>query len=203
MGRSWVSRPGESLAVSIDLGPLVPENVSDSWRGGVTLLVAAELAQSIHTAISVPAVVKWPNDVLIDGRKVAGILGEIPSPGRVVIGIGINAWGAPEDLVGSTATSLLNHGLSENSRFELFAADFLTSVINRLLLIRSSVSPEDWGYVKSRLSTLGQQVRALLPNGYEITGVAEDIDSSGRLVVATRSSTEVISAGDVQHLRTV
>jgi len=203
LGRSWVSRPGESLAVSIDLGHLVPENLDDSWRGAVPLIVAAELARSIDTAMSVPAVVKWPNDVLINGRKVAGILGEIPKPGRVIIGIGINAWGAPEGLVGSMATSLSAHGLSERSLFEQLVVDFLQSVLSRLLHIRLAVSPEDWGYVRARLATLGQRVRAVLPNGSEISGVAEDVDSSGCLIVSTGSSTEVISAADVEHLRSV
>ena len=201
MGREWISPPGESLAVSIDLGDLVPDDVGDSWRGALSLLTAAELAKSIQSTLSVPAEVKWPNDVLIDGKKVAGILGELPEPGRVIIGIGINVWDAPEGLEGSPVTSLSGHGLSEKDRFVGFAENFLQSLLGRLKGIRQTVSPEGWDFVRTHLSTLGRQVRVSFPGGSEIRGVAEDIDSQGRLVVTTGTRTEVISAGDIEHLR--
>lgn len=201
MGREWISPAGESLAVSIDLGDLVPDDVGDSWRGALPLLVAAELAHNTHSTLSVPAEVKWPNDVLIDGKKVAGILGELPEPGRVIIGIGINVWGAPEGLGGSPVTSLSAHGLSEKDCFVGFAENFLQSLLGRLKGIRQAVSPEDWDFVRTHLSTLGRQVRVSFPGGSEIRGVAEDIDSQGRLVVTTGTRTEVISAGDIEHLR--
>ena len=201
MGREWISPAGESLAVSIDLGDLVPDDVGDSWRGALPLLVAAELAHNTHSTLSVPAEVKWPNDVLIDGKKVAGILGELPEPGRVIIGIGINVWGAPEGLEGSPVTSLSAHGVSEKDRFEGLVENFLLSLLGRLKGIRQTVSPEDWDFVRTHLSTLGRQVRVVFPDGSEIQGVAEDIDSQGRLFVTTGTRTEVISAGDIEHLR--
>ena len=201
MGREWISPPGESLALSIDLGDLVPGDVGDSWRGALPLLVAAELAHNTRSILSVPAEVKWPNDVLIDGKKVAGILGELPEPGRVIIGIGINVWGTPEGLEGSPVTSLSAHGVSEKDRFEDFAENFLQSLLGHLKGIRQTVSPENWDFVRTHLSTLGRQVRVVFPDGSEIQGVAEDIDSQGRLVVTTGTRTEVISAGDIEHLR--
>jgi BirA family biotin operon repressor/biotin-[acetyl-CoA-carboxylase] ligase len=63
------------------------------------------------------------------------------------------------------------------------------------------VSPEDWDFVRTHLSTLGRQVRVSFPGGSEIQGVAEDIDSRGQLIVTKGTRTEVISAGDIEHLR--
>ena len=106
MGRTWVSPTGKSLALSVELGPhLTPAVIDDQWLGVVPLVAATQLSEALRSLVS-DVGVKWPNDVLIGEKKVAGILGEIPEPGRVIIGMGINAWLGEEDLPTPQSTSL-------------------------------------------------------------------------------------------------
>ena len=202
LGRTWVSPAGQSLALSVDLGPLVPEEPTEAWRGALPLIIASELAEAITTAVSVPAVVKWPNDVLIDGRKVAGILGEIPGPRRVIMGIGLNVWGVPTGGEGGLATALSEHGLQDTEQFDGFLRDFLESVLQRIRSIRTGVSEQDWAFIRSHLSTVGKDVMVQVPDGSTLRGMADGLDGSGRLIVTTTSGSQSISAGDIEHLRT-
>ncbi len=202
LGRTWISPPGESLAMSLDLGGLVPEVMDDSWRGALPLLIASELASAIDQIIGVSSEVKWPNDVLTGGKKVAGILGEIPEPGRVIVGVGLNVWGAPEGEGVSSSTSLFAHGLNDTTVFANFLRVFLQSVIQRVRAIGDGVSDSDWLFVRSLLRTLETEVVVFLPDGSEVRGIATNLDSSGRLVVKSDSGEQMISAGDVTHLRT-
>ena len=202
LGRTWISRPGESLALSLDLGGLVPGVMDDSWRGALPLLIASELASAIDSIIGVSSEVKWPNDVLIGGKKVAGILGEIPEPGRVIVGVGLNVWAAPEGDGVSSSTSLSAHGLNDTTVFASFLRGFLQSVIQRIRVVADGVSDSDWLFVRSLLGTLSKEVVVFLPDGSEVRGIAKNLDSSGRLLVKSDSGDQVISAGDVTHLRT-
>ena len=201
LGRTWISPPGESLSLSLELGELVPEVMDDSWRGALPLLIASELASTIESAIGAASEVKWPNDVLIGGQKVAGILGEIPEPGRVIVGVGLNVWGVPEGEAGSSSTSLFAHGLEDSTVFANFLRFFLQSVLERVHATTEGVSSNDWLFVRSRLGTLNTEVVVFLPDGSEVRGIAANLDSFGRLVVKTDSGETVISAGDVTHLR--
>ncbi len=202
LNRTWISPPGESLALSLDLGGLVPAVLDDSWRGALTLLIASELASAIDQIIGVSSEVKWPNDVLIGGKKVAGILGEIPEPGRVIVGVGLNVWAAPEGDGVSSSTSLCAHGLNDTTVFANFLRGFLQSVTQRIRVVADGVSDSDWLFIQSRLGTLEKEVVVSLPDGSEVRGIARDLDSSGRLVVKTDSGEQMVSAGDVTHLRT-
>ncbi len=202
LGRTWISPPGESLALSLELGGLVPGVMDDSWRGALPLLIASELASAIDQIIGVSSEVKWPNDVLISGEKVAGILGEIPEPGRVIVGVGLNVWGAPDGDGVSSSTSLSAHQLNDTTVFANFLRGFLQSVIQRIRVVADGVSDSDWLFIRSLLGTLEKEVVVSLPDGSEVRGTARDLDSSGRLVVKTDSGEQMISAGDVTHLRT-
>lgn len=148
---------------------------------------------------------KWPNDVLVDGRKCAGILVERHTPGArdgfLVIGIGVNVdWrGVPRD---DTArwTSAAEHTERDVDRFELLAdlmrslAAWLTSLPRdpqRLLLT-----------YREDCASIGQHVRVDFPDGEQLEGVARDLDTQGRLVVDTDRGAVAVNAGDVTHLPT-
>ncbi|HSP79800.1 MAG TPA: biotin--[acetyl-CoA-carboxylase] ligase, partial [Myxococcaceae bacterium] len=164
------------------------------------------LAESLLEA-GADARIKWPNDVQLDGRKVAGILTELSAePERVhfvILGIGVNLNAGPEDFppeVASTATSL-SMALGRPVNRALFTA----SLWNRL---------EEWldrhledGFEAVRLrwkelsSTLGQEV-LVRTDRTELRGVAEDIDEAGALLVRTgEGALERVLAGDVEQLR--
>jgi len=160
------------------------------------------LASAIDQIIGVSSEVKWPNDVLISGEKVAGILGEIPEPRRVIVGVGLNVWAAPEGEGVSSSTSLFAHGFDDTTVFANFLRVFLQSVIQRVRAMGKGVSDSDWFFVRSLLGTLETEVVVFLPDGSEVQGIAKDLDSSGRLVVKSDSGEQMISAGDVTHLRT-
>lgn len=114
LGRTWTDAPGTSLLFSLLLTPEVPpERLPE-----LTVLSAEAVAEAIAGAV------KEPNDVLLNGRKVAGVLGEA-SEGRVVIGIGVNANQAPEQLPPRTrlpATSIRIERGEPVDRAELLAA---------------------------------------------------------------------------------
>jgi biotin-[acetyl-CoA-carboxylase] ligase BirA-like protein len=110
MGRSWVSQPGVSLTFSVLLRPV---SVPAARRGWLSLLTGVAVAAAVRDVAQVSATVKWPNDVLVGERKLAGILAE-QSGDAVVVGIGVNvatpAGALPASPGGLRATSLLVEG---------------------------------------------------------------------------------------------
>jgi BirA family biotin operon repressor/biotin-[acetyl-CoA-carboxylase] ligase len=157
-----------------------------------------------------PAVsLKWPNDVLIGGRKVSGLLAELlPDAAGVIVGAGLNLSIPEAELPVPTATSLSLNGVpaTEELADRALAAYLveLRSLWSGFLAaggdaeacgIRSAVS--------EACSTLGQPVRVSLPGGTELLGTAVDLDAEGRLRImsATDAPLQTVAAGDVTHLR--
>ncbi|MFA5308607.1 MAG: biotin--[acetyl-CoA-carboxylase] ligase [Dehalococcoidales bacterium] len=189
--RNWVS-PSGNIALSIILYPDV--------KAIPYLIMIASLAaaRSIEGATGLKTGIKWPNDVLIEGRKVSGILIENEVKGNKaasVTGIGINidlnAADYPE--IADTAASLKSSGKAD-FRVEIIRA--LLTEFERLYLTLPDGKPifEAW---RGRLATLGEKVRAT-GGGETIEGVAEDADESGALWIrgAEGRLTKVV-AGEV------
>ena len=197
LGRQWRSHPGESLALSILLPPLSPGHLS--WFPVVT---GACLVGALHAAGVTKAQMKWPNDVLVDGEKLAGILCESLSSGRVVAGIGLNIefHGNHEPVPGSVALS----------RFVGVTHAVVDSIVSDTLLgLRrwSETTPQDAekearALVHPVLATLGQQVSVHEMDGEVWSGTAEGLSPQGHLLVTTPAGeARVVVASDVRHLR--
>ncbi|MGC1753377.1 MAG: biotin--[acetyl-CoA-carboxylase] ligase, partial [Trebonia sp.] len=204
MGRSWVSAPGASLTFSVLLRP---GSVPAARRGWLPLLTGVAVASAVRDVSGVAAVLKWPNDVLAGSRKLAGILAE-QSGDAVVVGIGLNvatpADALPVSPSGLPATSLLVEGASV-SREALLAA-MLRELERRYTAFRDDPDPARAGLLsdyRALCATLGRSVRVELPGGRVLSGVAEDVDADGRLLVAPASGAPpvTVSAGDVIHVR--
>jgi BirA family biotin operon repressor/biotin-[acetyl-CoA-carboxylase] ligase len=201
-GRPWSSPPRLNAYFSVILRPELPPARAPE----LTLLAAVAICDALRQA-NVPAVIKWPNDVLVGERKIAGILTELASePERIrwaVIGIGVNVNATAQDFppeLREVATSILLERGSPAPR-ALFVAACLTSL-------------EDWldrhaeeGFEPVRLAwrernaTLGREVMVKV-EGRDLVGRAEDIDEVGALLVRTDAGLERVLSGDVLHLRT-
>ena len=197
LGRQWRSHPGESLALSILFPPLSPGHLS--WFPVVT---GACLVGALHAAGVTQAQMKWPNDVLVDGEKLAGILCESLSSGRVVAGIGLNIefHGNHEPVPGSVALS----------RFVGVTHAVVDSIVSDTLLgLRrwSETTPQDAekearALVHPVLATLGQQVSVHEMDDEVWSGTAEGLSPQGHLLVTTPAGeARVVVASDVRHLR--
>lgn len=216
MGRSWVSQPGASLTFSVLLRPV---SVPPARRGWLPLLTGVSVAVAVREVAGVTAALKWPNDVLVGSRKLAGILAE-QSGDLVVIGVGLNVSAPGEALPVSPgalrATSLLAEGAAVSR--EAVLAGILRELEHRYLAFTGDPSSGGAGGAggagegdgggllaeyRALCATLGRVVRAELPGGRVLSGVAEDIDASGRLLVAEPGGSPPVpvSAGDVIHVR--
>lgn len=205
LGRAWISPAGKSLALSLELGPeLIPDEPSESWRGALPLITGAQLVAALESMCDKVSL-KWPNDVLIDGKKVAGILGQIPAPRRVIIGVGINVWLADSELPTPESTSLVLQGMTDASQLHKAIGELITQLVTTLQSMRQDGVPEDvWGKIRGVVSTLGREARVIFPDGQEVVGTATDLDDCGRLIVCDHSGeSHTVSAADVQHLRPV
>jgi BirA family biotin operon repressor/biotin-[acetyl-CoA-carboxylase] ligase len=200
-GRQWESLPGGALTFSLLLrpGPVPPV-----LRGWVPLLAGVATAAAVRHCCAVEASLKWPNDVMVGDRKLAGLLAE-QAGDSIVVGIGLNVLGQPADLPVPTATSLELNGAARTDRNDLLAG----------ILHEFGRWYQDWcaadgdpeksglraGYLE-RCATVGRTVRVALPGGQSVTGLATDIDGTGRLVVRDEAGRLVpVSAGDVIHVR--
>lgn len=200
-GRAWVSPPRKNLYLSAIIRPDLPPQRAPE----VTLVASVAVCEAVRQA-GVDALIKWPNDVIVNGRKVAGILLEMAAEmDRVqwlVIGIGVNLNGGPGDLpddLRDTATSVAVERGEPVPR-ALFAAALLGGLeawLDRHAAEGFAPIRDAW---RSLSGTLGREVRAWMPDG-EITGVAEDIDESGALLVRGAAGLTKIVAGEVQLLR--
>ncbi|HUR23779.1 MAG TPA: biotin--[acetyl-CoA-carboxylase] ligase [Acidimicrobiales bacterium] len=166
-GRTWESRPGTSLLVSVVLRP-APALVT--LAAGVAAAEACEAVAGIHVGL------KWPNDLLLDGAKLGGILCELVGDAAVA-GLGVNLTWAP------AGTAMLGVGVERDVLLHAYLAALATpgDVLDRY---------------RVRCTTLGRRVRVELPQG-PVEGVATGVDNDGRLLVDGRP----IAAGDVVHLR--
>ncbi|MGZ4447246.1 MAG: biotin--[acetyl-CoA-carboxylase] ligase [Nocardioides sp.] len=184
LDRSWQSPPRAGLTFSVLLRPaLEPHRL-----GWVPLWGGLAVARAVREQTGVEAVVKWPNDVQVDGRKLAGLLAESVA-GAVVLGIGLNVTTRREELPVETATSLQLEGATTTDR------DTVLRAVLRALA--GALGDRDVASYREVCSTLGRQVRVELPGGESVTGLAEAVDDDGRLVVDGTP----YAAGDVVHLR--
>jgi BirA family biotin operon repressor/biotin-[acetyl-CoA-carboxylase] ligase len=152
---------------------------------------------------AVGAGLKWPNDVLANGRKLAGILTEVAAAQRfVVVGIGLNVTLRVDEVPDAEATSLRALGVEMPERDQLVLA------ILRELAARfdswHAANGADANLLadyRARSLTIGSAVRAILPGGREVLGLARSVDEQGRLHIESDAGTIAVSAGDVVHLR--
>lgn len=199
LGRGW-SSPKGGLWFSILLRPPIPPSEAPK----LTLMAAVAVARGLENRFAIKARLKWPNDVLVQGKKLCGILAEARCGEKldfVILGIGINAnfllTALPEELRRTAITmreilqkpvdrySLLRSIIHElETRYEPFCAQDRKSII------------AEW---KTLADTLGKSVRVETASGI-VLGVAEDVDETGALVVKTEEGPVHVSAGDVMHL---
>lgn len=193
LNREWVCPPGKSLAMSlvVELSSL-PNSTSPSW---VPLLAGLALSDVIRV-LGAKAALKWPNDVLIEGKKVAGVLCELTGDGRIIVGVGVNWDLSVEELPTDMATSLNLEGvrvdpidLAERWRHAM------------LSVIEAGLSPEVRDRLTESSATIGRSVRIEFPSGETDRGIAVALGDDGSLEVDCASGRRRVTAGDVTHLR--
>ena len=179
LDRRWDAPPGSNLLVSI-LFHAVPAD-----PGELTRRVGLAAVDACREVADVDVALKWPNDLLVGERKLAGILAERHPSGSVVVGLGLNVGWAPE------GAARLGDGIAP--------LDVLRALLAAYDRLPADVVPR----YRAALGTLGRRVRVELPDGV-VEGMATDVESDGRLVVVdTCGMTHRLAAGDVVHLRAV
>ena len=207
LDRSWETPAGVALTFSAVVDPDVP----DARWPWLPLLAGLAVSAAVRRTTGVEATLKWPNDVLVGDRKLAGILVErlLRRTGRAdrpvaVVGIGINVHQSALPLDGATSLAL------EGSPVD--RAHLLEAVLERLTAElagwRSSGGDPEGGpgnlhaSYQQTCATLGREVTAHLPGNRTVTGLAEEVDAMGRLVVRSAAGERTaVGAGDVLHVR--
>ena len=196
-GREWTS-PRGNLYLSLVLRPEGPPSEA-AQLAFVACLGVGGMVGSFATPLT-PMTYKWPNDILLAGRKVAGVLLEAESKGDaldwLVVGVGVNLVSAPPD-ARHPATDLRSEAenpVSVEAALESFARHFLTWV--------SRWTGDGFGPVReawrARAAHLGKEIEVRLPNE-TLTGVFADLGANGELLLDTAAGRRIVTAGDV-HL---
>lgn len=208
LGREWVSPPGTGVTVSVLLRPA---SVPPDRYGWLPLLAGLAVRDAVHELVPADVCLKWPNDLLLGDhqRKAGGILAEAtsgPEGTAVVLGIGLNVAGGPEELPRG-ATSLRAEGAEAVDGTKVLVA-VLSRLADRESVWRAARGDPDAHRLRADYravcSSLGAEVRVELPGGSTVTGMAEDVDGDGRLLLlGADGRRRAIAAGDVVHLRPV
>lgn len=200
LGRSWSSPPKGGIYMSCVLRPdIIPAEIPR-----ITLLAAVAVAKAIREFSGLMPEIKWPNDILINGKKVCGILTEMKADqdavNFIVVGIGVNVNTPPDELP-KIATSLREElsltGRHDNLSRVLLARKMLERLDDEYAsLKKSGFSPiiDEW---KELSNIIGSRVKVITHNR-TLEGQAHDIDQDGSLVVrCARGQMEKVSSGDV------
>lgn len=194
IGRVWKSLPGQQLALSLILRPTFPPQF-------LIMASALAVAETVGDLVETAPAIKWPNDVLVAGRKVCGIL--IESSGEfVVLGLGLNVNG---DLTGdpelaaraTTIAEVAGHAISR----ELVAGALLTRLDTLYFTLQTGGEEARrgvWEAWRARLMTLGRQV-TLRQGEREVTGFAQDVNADGALLLRLAGGAlQTVTWGDVE-----
>lgn len=192
MGRSWHSPPGGSLMFSVVLHP--PQDALHQ----VGMVAALAVAEAIEAVGAQAVRIKWPNDLLVHGRKLCGVLPEAAWQGAdlvgVVIGIGINVRvNFALTPFAETAISLENHVAGPLNRAELLVG-LLRRLDDYAAMFGADAIFSAW---KARLDLVGSRITVNLPHGPE-TGLVEDVESDGAVLLRTSEGIpRRVIAGDI------
>jgi BirA family biotin operon repressor/biotin-[acetyl-CoA-carboxylase] ligase len=199
LDRSWITPAGAALAVSVLIRELPSSPEAIGW---IPLIAGLAMADAVTAQLSGHEVaVKWPNDVLVDGKKICGILAESTGT-AVVIGSGVNTAMTIEQLPVPTATSFA--AIGEVCDSDRLIADYLRRLDGLLSALVTWEDSERSGIrdaVSARCATLGREVDVDLPDGSSLHGTATGIDADGRLRIDAAGVEHVVAAGDVIHAR--
>jgi BirA family biotin operon repressor/biotin-[acetyl-CoA-carboxylase] ligase len=201
-GRNWISPPGVNLYFTVILKPtLLPENISI-----ITLAAAVAVASSVREYTGLGAEIKWPNDILIHGRKIGGILVEMKSMGKQIdlmnIGIGLNVNMQldiiPEDIRPFTTS------LKTESKTDIDRCGLLNAILSKLEQIYKMILNGDKQTLINewiRLNcTIGKEVSVQGQNSI-IRGVADSVNDKGELLIRLESGKiETVNSGEVKIL---
>jgi len=191
LGRTWAS-PGGGIWLSVLVRPGVPAAHAPVY----TLAAAVATTRAVREA-GVEAVIKWPNDVLVGRRKLAGILTEMEGEADriewLVVGIGLNANVDPDDVPAEDATSLRAERGDVDRRV---LTQRLVEAFYNLHADHEAVVPA-W---REYADTPGRQVR-VETGGRTVAGKALDVEFPGTLRIDTGDGVETVAAGDCEHLR--
>lgn len=199
LDRRWVAPAGSALAVSVLLRDLPAE---PAVRGWIPLAAGAAMTEAVAAQLPAATVaLKWPNDVLVDGRKICGILAEA-TPHAVIVGAGVNTSMTATQLPVPTATSFAVHGVvvDEDELLHSYLSA-LDGHLTALTAADDAIASGLHAAVAARCATVGQAVRVSLPGGSLLDGTAVGIDAEGRLRVEAEGTVHAVSAGDVVHVR--
>ena len=194
LSREWLSPEG-GIYFTLILRP----KISPAYASRINLMAAVAVATTIRKLFGLKAELKWPNDVLIEGRKVCGILAEMDAETDVInfvnLGIGINA-NTSVPRFEKRATSLKDALGKEISRKEFLSA-LLLEIKRRQALLMEEDLLEEW---KKLSVTLNKDVKVIAP-GEVIVGRAIDVDTTGALIIMDMNgSLRNAVAGDCIHL---
>lgn len=194
--RKWNNQSGDGIAFSL----VVPWDSSEekirhasTW---IPLVVGVAVVNSVRSLGVEGASIKWPNDVLVNGRKLAGILCEVRTDGSVVAGVGINVSFAGE-LPDAGAVSLAELIPDARSRLD----DVVATVVHRLSELIEADRSHQRNSVLSVMDTIGRDVQVVDRDGARRRGLAVGLDETGALLVRmTDGITNAVASSDVEHL---
>ncbi len=199
LGRRWLAPRGTSLQLSVLLRPLLPP----SQIASLTRMAALAVGSTLAREFGLEPVLKWPNDVLLNSKKCAGILIETALQGDrldyAVLGMGLNvnfSMAAYPELApyATTLADQLGHPV-DRKRLERALLAQLDDYYRRLRAGEDFY--EEW---QARLATLGREVRVAAPDG-EVSGTAEGVDRDGALLLRNGERLVRLYAGDVTILK--
>ena len=197
LGRDWVSRPGESLALSIVCPPL-----SSRHKSWLPLVVGASLTQALRDSGPLEAEMKWPNDVLIRDEKVAGVLCESLPSDRIIAGMGLNVDFGSNPGPAPRAVAVSRYLPVSPGLVDAIVHDTLTTLRawceeapeKALVSARALVEPV--------LATIGKSVTVHEPGGRTWGGLARNLSDLGHVLVETvDGEVHTVVASDIEHLR--
>lgn len=198
LDRTWVTPAGSAIALSVLLRRL-PAIDSRGW-----IPLAAGVAMTDAVAAQLPGhdvALKWPNDVLVDGRKICGILAEAAED-AVIVGSGVNTAMPASALPVPTAVSFAALGVEGD--IDRLMSDYLRgldALLDSLIASGDAVGSGLHAAVLDRCATIGLAVRVSLPGDRMLEGIAVSLDADGRLIVRADGDDHAVSAGDVVHVR--
>ena len=197
-GRTWVSQLGASLTFSL----LWRFQCGAAALSGLSLAVGVALIRALNDLGVNNAQLKWPNDVLVEGKKLAGILiellGDLEGPSAAVIGMGVNLK-LPKNVLDSIDQPAID--LANVSANHINQSELLGVILKHLADVLSSF--EAHGFVglrdewRSYHAYENKPVRMLLPNGTDVHGIVKGVADDGILLVETALGLQRFSAGEI------